>query len=146
MTERDMINLVRLRLQDEGFRLWRNVVGRAWQGSVAASTPARLALICPRRIAFGVGGVGGSDLIGFRIVKGKAIFAAVEVKSDDAVLSREQGDFLWSVKAVGGVACIARIRGSDLILETLTRNWPEKKYLKLLNKLGEKNGKETREN
>ncbi len=134
MTERDKVNLVRLRLQGKGFRLWRNVVGQAWQGKTMEPDQRGQMLICaPRRIAFGVGGVGGSDLIGFRLVKGKAIFAAVEVKSGDNGLSKEQGEFLWGVKAAGGLASVARVWEEEIELYTIGDNplFLDKEILKI---------------
>ena len=86
-----------------GYRLMRNNVGRARAGN--------------RVIAYGVGGPGGADLIGWRSVEitpdmvGKKIaqFAAVEVKDGPtARASADQKKFLAAVDAAGGIAILAR--------------------------------------
>lgn len=85
----------------------RNNVGRARAGN--------------RVIAFGVGGPGGSDLIGWKEVEitqemvgtKVAVFAAVEVKEGTGRASREQKQFLDAVDRAGGIAILAR-RMEDL--------------------------------
>lgn len=67
-------------------------------------------------VAFGVGGPGGADLIGWRtktvtqdmVGKPVAIFTAVEVKSGSGKLTKEQTSFLSAVMDAGGIAICAR--------------------------------------
>lgn len=77
--------------RQDGVRLWRNQVGRAWFPGRKIS------------YAFGVGGPGGADLLG--IVHGT--FCAIEVKRQGARLRREQADFLREVVALGGMGLVA---------------------------------------
>lgn len=58
-----------------------------------------------RWVRFGVGGKGGSDLIGWN-TEGK--FCAVEVKTDKGEARKEQRDFITAVRSSGGYAGIAR--------------------------------------
>jgi hypothetical protein len=72
--------------------LWRNNIGTAiHQGT-------------NRPIQYGVGGKGGSDLIG--IVAGR--FFALEVKKPGGRVTTEQKDFIALVRMKGGFACIVR--------------------------------------
>lgn len=61
-----------------------------------------------RFVRFGVGGPGGSDLIGWRTVGGVAVFSAIEVKGRDGRLSPQQAHFLDAVRMAGGFAGMAR--------------------------------------
>lgn len=51
--------------------------------------------------------VGSSDLIGWTIRDGKAIFTAVEVKRPGKRPTKEQAAFLKAVKDAGGIALVA---------------------------------------
>jgi len=53
-------------------------------------------------------GKGTSDLIGFTIVNGKAVFTALEVKLEGTYPTKEQKAFIEIVKASGGIAGIVR--------------------------------------
>ena len=63
---------------------------------------------------FGVGGPGGSDLIGWKTItitqemvgKTVAVFLAVEVKSRNGKLTTEQAQFLMVVRAAGGIGLV----------------------------------------
>lgn len=67
-------------------------------------------------IKYGVGGVGGSDELGWTTViitpemvgRKLAIFTAIEVKSEKGAVSKEQSLFIGSVQRGGGIAGIAR--------------------------------------
>jgi hypothetical protein len=91
-----------LNARDHGYTLMRNNIGRARKGNAV--------------IAYGVGGPGGSDLIGWRAVQitpemvGKtvAVFAAVEVKEGAGRASADQRNFLRAVESAGGIAILAR--------------------------------------
>lgn len=57
-----------------------------------------------QRVAYGVGGPGGSDLIG--CLRGR--FIALEIKTEKGRVSAEQHGFLECVRANGGFAAIVR--------------------------------------
>jgi hypothetical protein len=59
-----------------------------------------------RTVRYGVGGKGGSDLIG--IVRGTGRFVACEVKSEGGRPTQQQLMFLDRVRRSGGLAFIAR--------------------------------------
>lgn len=61
-------------------------------------------------VSYGLG-VGTSDLIGWTIVNGKAVFTAVEVKRPGAKLTASQNAFLATVQSSGGIACLATCPG-----------------------------------
>ena len=69
-----------------------------------------------RLVSFGVGGPGGSDLIGWRslvitpdmVGQRVAVFAAVEVKSTTGRLKPAQAQWLATVQRAGGLAGMAR--------------------------------------
>lgn len=58
-----------------------------------------------RYIRFGVGGKGGSDVIG---ITSSGKFFAIEVKTPKGRTSKEQDSFLSRVKEQGGIAGVAR--------------------------------------
>lgn len=91
--EQNIQKLIMLALTEAGCTVWRNNIG--------SYTTADGAFI-----KYGVGGVGGSDLIG--IYKPTGQFLAVEVKSAKGKSSAEQLNFIEQVKASGGIAGIAR--------------------------------------
>lgn len=74
-------------------------------------------------VRFGVASPGGSDLIGWRALVvtqdmvGKTIaqFSAVEVKTKEGRLSKEQSAFIEIVNQCGGFACVARSAEEALI-------------------------------
>lgn len=100
--EREIQDAVMLAAPRHGYRLLRNNVGVARAGR--------------RVIAFGVGGPGGSDLIGWRSVEVTqdmvgsrvAVFSAVECKDLRGRTSAEQENFLRVVREAGGIAIVAR--------------------------------------
>ena len=59
-------------------------------------------------IRYGVGGPGGSDLIGFTPRNGVAVFTAIEVKAATGRVSPEQQNFIDVIRRSGGIAGIAR--------------------------------------
>lgn len=88
--EVDIQQSIRLALGLEpGLILWRNNIGVARnEGS--------------RPVQYGVGGKGGSDLIG--VLNGR--FIALEVKKPGGRVSPEQLEFLECVRSVGGFAAV----------------------------------------
>lgn len=103
MTESDILRTIQLDLAHGPVRLLRNTVGalKAANGQV---------------VRFGVGGVGGSDLLGWRTVtitpemvgQSLAVFAAIEVKTERGKLTQEQANFIERVQQYGGLAGVAR--------------------------------------
>ena len=91
MTERQIQDAIRLELgRERDLVLWRNNIGVAIQDG--------------RRIAYGVGGPGGSDLLG--IFRGHAV--AVEIKTPTGKLSEAQKQFAALVEAKGGTYVVLR--------------------------------------
>ena len=113
-----------------GFTLFRNNVGKAWQGTKIGTTGARLTLGSGERLNLGPQDVllrnarpinmglhkGSSDLIGYRTVEiqpdmvGEEIaqFVAIEVKTTRGRVTPEQANFIDVVKTAGGLAMVAR--------------------------------------
>lgn len=63
---------------------------------------------------------GFSDLFGFRKSDGKAIF--IEVKNENGKLSKEQRDFLLTVKSCGAIAGVCRSSADALKLIGVDEN------------------------
>ncbi len=53
-------------------------------------------------------GTGTGDLIGWTIINARAIFTAIEVKTDRGRPTHGQLAFIQAVNDAGGIACIAR--------------------------------------
>ena len=83
-------------------RIFRNNIGIAWRKD---GTP----------IKFGVCNPGGSDLIGWKVVKitknmiGKsiAVFVAIEIKQEKKEPTPKQWNFIYQVNTCGGLAGVA---------------------------------------
>jgi hypothetical protein len=89
--EADIQQAIRLALGLEpGLVLWRNNVGSAFHAETK------------RPVQYGVGGPGGSDLIG--VLNGR--FIALEVKKPGGRVRAEQLGFIECVRAAGGFAAI----------------------------------------
>lgn len=114
MNEATILNLVRLTASRLGAVLFRNNIG-----AVRTSDG--------RHIKYGVCNPGGSDLIGFKKIKitqdmvGKdiAVFTAIEVKSQDGIVSKDQKNFIDVVSKAGGISGVAR---SEVDAQTIL-NW-----------------------
>ena len=114
--ETDVMHRIVGELSHGNTRLFRNNIGNAWMGSVSRLKDGSVLIRKPRRVGFGLGGEGGSDLIGFRSVlvtpemvgQTIAVFAAVEVKSATGTPTAEQRNFINMVIDHGGRAGIAR--------------------------------------
>lgn len=96
--------------------LFRNNVGNGYVGELVRKLPnGDVVLRHWRRIQFGLC-PGSSDLIGWRSVTitpemvGKTIaqFVAIETKTEDGRISKEQQDFLCVASEEGAVTCVAR--------------------------------------
>jgi hypothetical protein len=107
--EHSLQNKIRLALSATGrCTFFRVNAGRAWIGSRVDQLPDGSKLITdPRPFNSGVP-AGFSDLVGFTIIEGKAIFTAIEVKAPKGRVTKEQQDFIDFVKKQGGLAGVAR--------------------------------------
>ncbi len=94
MTEAEISKRIQLAATKVGCRLFRNTVG---------ILPDRHG----RMISFGLA-KGSSDLIGFCMRGGVAVFLAVEVKSATGRATPEQLQFLHAVIESGGIGILAR--------------------------------------
>lgn len=92
MKEGNLHRLIQIEVSKHGHRLFRNNVGKLQDAN-------------GEWIAFGVGGVGGSDLIGWTR---HGVFAAIEVKTPTGRVRPEQVAFVNAVNRAGGKAGIAR--------------------------------------
>jgi len=117
MKESTIQKLVRLAASKRGYVVWRNNVGVAYQGGIITMNSQEARLRHPRRISFGVGGAGGSDLIGYREVvvtqemvgHPVAVFCAIECKRPGGRgPTPDQKHFQAVVNKAGGVAIVAR--------------------------------------
>lgn len=94
MSEAETSRRIQLAAAGAGCRLFRNTVGILPDGH-------------GRMITFGLS-VGSSDLIGFAMRGGVAIFLAVEVKSATGRIRPAQQQFLDAVRRAGGIGILAR--------------------------------------
>lgn len=120
MTQSSRLNIIRKWASQMGYRLFRNNVGKAYQGklsSIKHHGRIRKVIDDLRYIDFGLA-VGSSDLIGWQsmditpdmVGKTIAVFFAVEEKSTKDRLSDEQINFLQAVHANGGIAMVAKTK------------------------------------
>lgn len=93
--EGELSRLIEIEASKLGHRLLRNNIGKLKDEH-------------GRWVAFGVGGKGGSDLIGWTRT---GQFAAVEVKTPTGRVSVEQQAFIDAVNRAGGRAGVARSVG-----------------------------------
>lgn len=115
MSETAILQRIRLAASAIGARLLRNNIG-------VANYPNG------QVVRFGVGGVGGADLVGWLPVtitpdmvgRRVAIFAAIEVKVPGKYATLEQRRFLSAVQAEGGIAGVARSEAEAVALLTPT--------------------------
>jgi hypothetical protein len=106
VSESDLYGQLMIEATRLGHRLFRNQVGRARYKSARGDVFT---------VPYGVGGVGGSDLIGWSFAwfddgrvstpaEKVAIFTAIEVKQKGKKATKEQAQFLEAVRAAGGIA------------------------------------------
>lgn len=105
MRESALQRSVRLALSEAGVLSFRNNVGTAefWNEGTADVD----------RVAYGIGGPGGSDLIALvKLPSGPARFAALELKAPGArtkpARAALQEQFRRLVRSAGGFACVVR--------------------------------------
>ncbi len=115
MTEQSLRKSVQLAASRVGARLFRVNTGQAWVGRLVAHKGGHVALADARPIRMGLT-IGGSDLIGWTehtitvedVGRRVAIFTAVELKTGQVPLTREQTSFLTAVRRAGGLEGVAR--------------------------------------
>ena len=119
MKEKELLNRTLLDLPPN-CRLFRNNVGKTWTGQLVdrKNTPNNgVVVVIKNARPFHAGLVkGSSDLIGWTRVtitpemvgKEVAIFTAMEAKTGNTAVSKEQKNFMAQVKNAGGIASIFR--------------------------------------
>lgn len=107
MREGELIRRILLQASESGVRLFRNNTGVGWVGTVVTKTPRLIVLKDYRPMHAGLV-VGGSDLIGWSPVDGRAIFTAIEAKTGRLKPTHEQESFLAAVELAGGIAKVVR--------------------------------------
>ena len=75
-----------------------------------------------RRIHYGIPRKGGSDLIGWTVIDGIAVFTAIEVKTDRGHVTQQQQWFIDAVRRDGGIAGVCR---SCEDVERLIEEWKD---------------------
>lgn len=114
MTEQDIIKQYLLEYSKQGHRLFRNNTGTGWQG-VAHHMRGKMLLVNPRPLHAGLC-KGSSDLIGITKVKitpdmvGQTlgVFTALEIKTGNTRVTKEQKNFVQMVNDMGGIGKIIR--------------------------------------
>lgn len=99
VSEYDLYSDLMIEATRLGHRLFRNNVGRARYKSARGDIST---------VPYGVGGKGGSDLVGWTVSNGLAIFTAIEVKGKGGIATDEQKAFINAVLAGGGIAGVVR--------------------------------------
>lgn len=123
-TETSIMRRIMVAATKRNWRLFRNNVGMAWMGrSTVCRQPLAVTMLPgdvlirnAKPVRFGIGGSGGSDLIGFApqlittadVGRQLPIFAAVEVKTKTGRVTPEQQAFLSFVSEYQGIARLAR--------------------------------------
>jgi hypothetical protein len=110
MSESALLQRIRLKATELGWRLLRNNIGLGWGGKPCVPCMQRLT-----RIRYGLC-VGSSDLIGWRPVKitqqmvGRtlAVFLAIEAKTPTGYTTPDQEAFLKAVNEAGGDGRVIR--------------------------------------
>lgn len=113
MTERDLLNDLRIAASTHGARLFRNNVAHGWVGRLISNHAGTVMLADARPLHAGLC-VGSSDLIGWTAT---GTFLAVEAKTGRLRLTPEQQAFLSAVNAAGGIGVLART--TDDLLQKL---------------------------
>lgn len=115
-TEKEIDNDVHAAFNRGGTRLFKNVNGNFWQGTFLDIKDGIVRLLNPRRVQAGVGGVGGSDRIGFHQVvitekmvgKKIAVFCAIELKTSVGKATPEQENFIKFLLDMNAIAGVGR--------------------------------------
>jgi hypothetical protein len=115
MNEANLMRSIMLACSRGATRLWRNNVAQAWVGKPVQSQrtitvtlePGDVLLKNARPLHAGLC-TGSSDLIGYTVRDGVAVFTALEVKTDTGRVTPEQRQFLEVVGGAGGIAGVTR--------------------------------------
>lgn len=115
MNEANLMRSILLACSRGATRLWRNNVAQAWVGKLEQAPRAFVTTVYPgdvlirnaRPLHAGLC-TGSSDLIGYTVRNGVAVFTAVEVKTATGRATPEQRQFLDVVGGAGGIAGVAR--------------------------------------
>ncbi len=115
--ETAVLHAIMLRCSEGLNRIFRNPIGGAWMshGKALSCGGGDRLLKNATFQQFGVGGEGGSDLIGWKstvitpemVGQRVAIFVACEVKKPGGRPSPEQLNFISQVTAAGGIGIVA---------------------------------------
>lgn len=101
MTESEIQQLILLEATKLGHRLFVNRQGRAKYKAKSGEVYT---------VPYGVGGVGGADLIGWSRLhyERDCVFTAIECKTKTGRPTKEQLQFIEAVKKAGGIGGICR--------------------------------------
>ena len=107
-----------------GNRMWRINSGKAWVGKVVRRTGNTITLENPRVFHGAIKGT--PDLYGFTQKKitqdmvGKvvAVFTAIEVKTENVVVTKEQKSFIKLIQYSGGISGVCRSLKDVLLLHS----------------------------
>ena len=114
MKESNIELLIQLAATKTGARLWRNNTGQGWVGQSVRLSDGSIHIQSPRPLHAGLC-KGSSDQIGIKpivitpehIGKTIGVFVAIEVKAGTKPTA-EQLNFIQQIRALGGIAGIAR--------------------------------------
>jgi hypothetical protein len=114
MSEQNLLKRIQLKLSPSAI-MFRNNTGMGWIGkSFRASKPTKVNLLPgdvvirqARPLHAGLC-KGSSDLIGWSVKDGHAIFTAIEAKTGNLKVTNEQRIFLENVRKNGGIAFVSR--------------------------------------
>lgn len=115
MSEANLMRSVLIACSRGATRLWRNNVAQAWVGQATQAQRAMMVKLLPgdvvirnaRPLHAGLC-TGSSDLIGYTVRDGAAVFTAVEVKTKTGRATAEQRNFIEVVGQAGGIAGVVR--------------------------------------
>lgn len=136
MSESDITNPLLVAASRLGCRLWRQNTGRGWVGEMARGPghfilgPGDVVIRKARPLIAGLC-VGSSDTIGLRPVTitpdmvGQTIaqFVALEIKTENVRLTKEQRGFLAMVRSLGGIG--EEVRSVESGVSILNENAPQ---------------------
>lgn len=131
--ESTILQQIRIAVSQTGARLFRNNVAKGWIGkhtlyqvrATVQVNPGDVVIRQARRLHSGLC-VGSSDLIGWvpvvvtadMVGQTVAVFAAIEAKTATGGVTADQAHFVEQVRAVGGVAGVARSDADAVALVT----------------------------
>lgn len=115
MSEANLMRSVLIACSRGATRLWRNNVAQAWVGHSTQAQRTMTVTLLPgdvvirnaRPLHAGLC-TGSSDLIGYTVRDGVAVFTAIEVKTKTGRATAEQRNFLDVVDHAGGIAGLVR--------------------------------------